>query len=452
MYGALALSLIDAAARELALFACVGFLVGGLDDLAVDLLYAVRARRLTALPPAPARPRRFAIFIPAWDEATVIAPMLANLRARLPDPAARIYVGTYPNDGATFAAAATAARQDDRIRLVVNPRAGPTTKADNLNALWRALNRDEAAEDWRADAIVLHDAEDLVHPDELAVFDRLLGRHALVQLPVRPLIAPGSRWVSAHYADEFAEVHPRTLAVRQLLGVGLPLAGVGCAIRRDAMEAVAERRGGLPFDATSLVEDYELGLTLTTAGARSCFAQVRDAAGDIVCVRAYFPTTLAAAARQKARWMAGIALIGWDRLGWSRAGALADHWMRMRDRRAPIAIVLLALAYLAAVLGALSAALHLAGGQDAPEATPVLAGLLAANSLLLGWRLAMRGLATGRRYGWREGVRALPRTLVSNFIALLAARRAVSLYWADLRGRPVRWDKTAHLFPTIDAT
>ena len=55
---------------------------------------------------------------------------------------------------------------DSRIRLVVGPRAGPTTKADCLNTLWRALIAEEQAQGWRAKAIVLHDAEDVIHSGE----------------------------------------------------------------------------------------------------------------------------------------------------------------------------------------------------------------------------------------------------------------------------------------------
>lgn len=192
----LAMAAVDVAARETALFAAVGLLIGGLDDLAADLLYLSRARRPHQRPPH-STPQRFAILIPAWDEAAVIERMLATTLARTGGHDARLYVGVYPNDPATTAAVARAAADDGRVRLVVGATPGPTTKGDNLNSLWRALGRDEQAEDWRADVIVLHDAEDVIDPDELSVFERYLTEYDYVQLPVLPLIARHSRWVSA---------------------------------------------------------------------------------------------------------------------------------------------------------------------------------------------------------------------------------------------------------------
>ncbi|MES2755436.1 MAG: glycosyl transferase family protein [Pseudomonadota bacterium] len=445
--------MIDAVAREAALFAAIGFLIGGIDDLAVDLIFLVRSRRrwLRYLPRSAAPTRRIAIFVPGWDEAAVIGAMLRNALGSLDYGNYRIYVGTYRNDAATIQAVAAVARDDARVRLVIGARAGPTTKGDNLNTLWRALRRDEALGDDRFDAIVLHDAEDVVHPEELLVFDRLLADYDVVQLPVRPLLAPHSPWISGHYADEFAEVQTRNMVVRQALAAGLPLAGVGCAIARAALDRHAQRRGGNPFDPTSLTEDYELGLALGDAGERCGFATVAARDGTLVAVRAYFPATLGAAVRQKSRWVAGIALLGWDRLGWrdgrGRARALGDHWMRMRDRRAPLAMLVLIAAYLALAAGALAASLHFGTGLAAPAAPPWMAPLFAINSALLLWRLAMRFTATAGNYGWREGLRAMPRLLVCAFVAVLAARAALTLYARSLRGVPVRWDKTAHEFP-----
>jgi bacteriophage N4 adsorption protein B len=47
-------------------------------------------------------------------------------------------------------------------------------------------------------------------------------------------------------------------------------------------------------------------------------------------------------------------------------------------------------------------------------------------------------------YGWFEGLLSIPRLVVGNVIAMLAAFRAVSLH---LGGGAKRWDKTRHIFP-----
>ena len=73
--------------------------------------------------------------------------------------------------------------------------------------------------------------------------------------------------------------------------------------------------------------------------------------------------------------------------------------------------------------------------------------LLRINAALLGWRLASRALFTGHAYGWREALWSLPRALVANLVALLAARRAVTAYVRALRGGALIWDKTRHVFP-----
>lgn len=456
--GQVLVSAIDVATREAMLFAAIWFLIGGLDDAIVDLIYL--ARRLfgekgQAPDLAAELPRhlpRFAIFVAAWDESQVIGKMLRTALDRFDYPAYRLYVGAYPNDPATIAEVETVAQVDPRVRLVIGPRPGPTTKADCLNALWRALLHDEA-HGLPVAAVVLHDAEDVVHALELRVFAALIGVHGAVQLPVLPLRHPGSRFVSGHYCDEFAEAHARVLPVRQAVGAGLPLAGVGCAIRRDMLGRIADARSGSPFDATSLTEDYELGLTISTLGGAPILARVFEKPGGApVAVRAYFPATLPAAIRQKARWMTGIALAGWDRTGWSESGRIADHWMRMRDRRATLAIPVLMIAYCALLLWGLSVAGHWAAGSASPALRPGLAWLLVANAVLLGWRIAMRMIFVGAAYGWREALWSVPRVLVSNYVTLLAARRALFSYLALLAGGAPRWDKTAHQFPDPEAT
>lgn len=450
--GELVLAGLDAIVRELTLFAAVGFLVGGIDDLFIDaawlihrLRYGTTRRPITGLP-APLGTNRLAVFVPAWDEALVIGAMLRTALARYACPHYRIYVGCYPNDRPTIDAAAAVAEQDARVRLVIGERPGPTTKADNLNAMWRAMQRDDAASGERTRAVVLHDAEDVVHPAELRVFAALVDRHPLVQIPVLPLIDRMARLVSGHYADEFADSHGRQMVLRAALGAGLPLSGVGCAIAVEVLEALAQSHG-TPFDETSLTEDYELGLRAGALGYDACFARIEDEAGDLVAVRAFFPSTVPAAVRQKGRWMTGIALAGWDRIGWARATHLADHWMRMRDRRAPLAVIVLAAAYLAAVGWGLSAVLHVVSGVPALPVPAALQIVLSINAGLLGWRLAWRAASTGRAYGWREALWSVPRAVVGNLIAMFAAIRAAGQYARLLTGAPPRWDKTSHVFP-----
>ena len=447
---------LDAAARETMLFAATGLLVGGLDDLILDLTYiGLRVIRrdigtigLDTLPPARAG-GRIAVFVAAWDEEAVIGGMLATAVARFDHPDYRLYVGVYPNDPGTIRAASRVAAEDARIRVVIGDRDGPTTKAGCLNTLWRALVADDAAEGSETKAVVLHDAEDVVHPAGLRVFDTLIEGRAAVQLPVLPLIRRGSL-TSGHYADEFAYAHSIQQPARAGLGAAMPLAGTGCAIATDMLAAIAAERGGDPFDATSLTEDYELGLHIANRGGIGRFARVRDPRdGSLVAVRAYFPDTLPAATRQKARWMTGIALAGWDRTGWSRPRAVADHWMRMRDRRALLSVIVLAVAYAAVLLWPVAAAVRWLSGM--PEADDRLADwLLTATSLLLGWRLAMRAACTARAYGWRQAGWSLPRFFVGNLVSLIAAPRALHRYWRLLRGAPLVWDKTRHVFPDLD--
>ncbi len=284
-----------------------------------------------------------------------------------------------------------------------------------------------------------------MHSDELRVFEAMIERAGLVQLPVLPLIDPSSRWIAGHYADEFAESHGKELVVREAVGAGVPSAGVACAIRREVLERLATGEDG-PFDPASLTEDYEIGLRLAEMGERGIFVRLPAVRGrPVVMTREHFPATLDAAVRQKARWMTGIALSGWDRMGWR--GGLAERWMRLRDRKSVLAALFVFVAYLAALLWAGLWVIAFVTGQAAPRPAPLLDQLLRINMLLFVWRLAMRFAFVTAAYGIVEGLRAIPRVLVANFVAMLAARRALASYSLACRTGEARWDKTRHVFP-----
>ena len=446
--------MLSRVAAELALFAGVGFLLFAVNDLMVDVIYFARAvwrslaiytrypRAFASALGGDAEPRFIAMFVPAWDESSVIASMLRATIARLDYENYRLFVGHYRNDPAT--AAAIAAVKDDRIEAVEVDGDGPTTKADCLNHLYDALVAYEIESGRSAVAVVLHDAEDVVHPLELKVFDRLIDRAAVIQLPVLPLPDKHSRWIAGHYCDEFAEAHIKELVVREAVGAAIPLAGVGCAIGRKALSQLAAMQDGNPFAGNSMTEDYEVGLRIGALGLKTMFVRLPARPGEhgVVASRGHFPATLGSAVRQKARWLGGIALSGWDRLGWS--GGIGERWMRMRDRRGPLAALLLVAAYTAAFLWS---QIWLAEALGAPikarlDATLVM--LLTINGWLLAWRILMRATFTTAAYGLTEGLLSVPRLVVGNIIAMLAAARAVSLH---LGGGAKRWDKTRHIFP-----
>ncbi len=441
--------------HELILFAAVGFLIGGIDDALVDLVWICRSfwRRLAVysrynratvaslyIPPDPPP---LAIFIPAWDEAGVIHGMLKNCLNIWPYVSYQIFVGCYQNDVPTQAAVAQI--RHPRVRLVLVPRDGPTTKSDCLNEIWIDMVAEERRRGRPFAAVVLHDAEDLVHPDELDLYWGLIDRFALIQIPVLPLVNKASPWIAGHYLDEFAEAHGKAMVVREAMGAALPSAGVGCAIRRDALGWLAERHGDLPFGSDSLTEDYELGLRLGGSGLRTAFVRLlaRDGNGP-VAVRAYFPATLGAAVRQKSRWVVGIALSGWSRLGWD--GGLFEIWMRARDRRAVLAAIVIFVGYIAALLTTMC----VIANWPLPEIGPVLRTILIANAVLLTIRLAMRALFVTRAYGWGQGLYAIPRAIISNIVAIMAAYRAVFLYVRLQFTGQIQWAKTDHDFPDLN--
>lgn len=455
--------------HELLLFAGVFFLVGALDDLAVDaawLWLKVRSRAVTARRSRASLIHRnltgpVAVLIPAWREAAVIGQTIRHLLGTWQQGDLRLYVGCYCNDPDTIGAVIAAVRGDPRLRLVIHGREGPTTKADCLNRLYAALTLDEERAQQRFAMLVFHDAEDMVDPAALGLLDETIAGGAdFVQLPVEPLVPRHRPWlarhIGSHYCEEFAEAHGKALVVRDALGAGLPGAGVGCAASRRALDWLAARQraeGGaenraaasapaLPFASDSLTEDYELGLAIAAAGGRCRFVRVRGEDGRLIATRAFFPHRFDNVVRQKARWVLGIALQGWDRVGW--AGGPIEYWMRARDRRGPMTALVLLVGYALVALTGMMGLMVAFGFAEPPRLTPLVVAVLAANAAAFVWRIAMRFAFTAREYGVAEAVRAVLRVPLANVIAIIAGRRAVFAYARTLRGRAAPWDKTDH--------
>lgn len=444
--------------HELLLFALFWFIFGCIDEMAIDLTWLwlrLTGRRRT--------PRiddrigqaelsgRMAVLFPAWHEAAVIGATIGHTLAVWRQRDMRIYVGCYANDRETIAAAVAAAGGDERLRLIVVDREGPTTKADCLNRLYAALCDDEARTGLAYRGVVIHDAEDMVDPAGLALIDLSLGGVDFVQLPVRPEPQAGSRWIAGHYGDEFVESHAKAMVVRDALGAAIPAAGVGCGFARGILARLAEMRGregeSGPFAAECLTEDYELGWLVTALGGRSVFLRTRGSDGRLIATRSFFPATLTEAVRQKTRWVHGIAFQSWDRLGWS--GRPLDIWMALRDRRGPLTALVLASAYLLLVVETILITARAAGWQHGSPVSPWLGALLTVTLFGCAWRAVMRFAFTTREYGLGEGLCAVLRIPVTNIISIMAGRRAIMAYVRSLRGFTVRWDKTAHQFHPV---
>ncbi|MBV7259202.1 glycosyl transferase family protein [Erythrobacter crassostreae] len=437
---------------ELLLFAGVFFLIGAADDLAIDLTWiwlkltgraktrevdraAMQAKKLHG---------SAAIFIPAWHEANVIGDTIRHALLSWPQKNLRLYVGCYRNDPATITAAMAAAQGDARFRIVIHDRSGPSTKADCLNRLHEAMRDDERRSGTRFSLAVFHDAEDLVDPAGLALLDQAIAKGAdFAQLPVEALPQEQSRWLGSHYCEEFAEAHAKSMVVRDALGAALPAAGVGCAVSRKALSELSRGRvGAKPFREDSLTEDYELGLAVAQSGGTCRFVRARGSDGLLIATRAYFPAKLDEVVRQKTRWVHGIALQGWDRIGWG--SSLIEVWMRARDRRGPMTAFLLLIGYTVLALTALGwAAIGLGYGEPV-ALSPVLKWLLIANFAAFLWRALSRFAFTAREYGVAEGLRALLRIPLTNIISIMAGRRAIFAYAKTLMGSAIVWDKTPH--------
>lgn len=443
--------------HELLLFAGVFFLIGAVDDLAIDLGWLWL--KLTGKAKTPTIDRHelsnsplsgpAAVFIPAWQEADVIADTVAHALQAWPQDNMRLYVGCYRNDPGTIAAVMNAAPGDPRLRIVIHNRNGPSSKADCLNRLYTAMRDDERRMGVLFSSVVFQDAEDFVDPAGLGLLDRAIADGAdFAQLPVEPLIQPDRGWfgrhLGSHYCEEFAEAHGKQMVVRDRIGAALPGAGVGCAVSRDALQKLCRRRYDLkPFSAESLTEDYELGLAIGELGGTCRFLRARGDDGTLIATRAYFPARLDHVVRQKTRWVHGIALQGWDRVGWS--GGLVETWMRARDRRGPLTALVLLLGYtllLLTLLGWLAVELGL--GTPVPL-SPLLETLLILNLITFGWRAVWRFGWTTSVYGVAEGLRAVLRIPLTNVIAIISGRRALFAYVRSLMGSGVEWDKTPHI-------
>lgn len=467
--------------RYVATVLMVLILIFAIDDLFIDIYYWTRKlwralyvyrKRSTfdeqALLKLKEKP--IALMIPAWQEVGVIGKMAELAASELDYENYQIFVGTYPNDVATQADVDTVCQRFPNVHKVVCARPGPTSKADCLNNVIASILTFENHTKVKFSGFVMHDAEDVVSAMELRLFNHLLERKDLIQLPVYPFSRGPWHFTAGHYLDEFSEMHGKDMVVREAIVGQVPSAGVGTCFSRRAILKLSEEGDGLPFDVRSLTEDYDIGLRMKQWGMEEIFVQfsVSDAkyapfaenaksrsnsGGKVVCVREYFPKTLSTSVRQKSRWIIGIVFQGMQIHKWSSDWKL--NYFLWRDRKGVITYFLSFIATLI-VLHILGIWLYELLSDDGYRFMSLFKDdqwsvlLIQLNFYFFLNRVIQRMIFVRRYYGITQALVSPLRLLWGNLINFLANIRAIKQVIKQ-GGNPkhVAWDKTEHEFPTV---
>ena len=468
--------------KSIAIVIAVVIFISGLDDLFIDLFYWGRRtwRALTvysrheqmnhkALLGVDEKP--LAIMVPAWQEHGVIGKMAQLAATTLDYENYHIFIGTYPNDPQTHADVEQVRAHFPNVHSVVCARPGPTSKADCLNNVLDAIFQFEQRSGIEFAGFILHDSEDVLSRLELRLFNFLVDRKDLIQLPVYPLERPLREFTGGHYLDEFAELHAKDIVVREALVGQVPSAGVGTCFSRRAITALLEMGDGVAFDTQSLTEDYDIGFRLKQLGMREIFVRfpVHDAdqptdpdqprrhgrsarEASVICVREFFPDTLNAAVRQKSRWITGIVIQGFKTLRWTKSGVL--NYFLWRDRKGALTNFASFLAMLLA-MQLIAIWLYQRLVPDSYRFLSIFQGdwwlyaLLAANFVLMLNRIAQRMFFVTSYYGVVQGLMSLPRLLWGNLVNFLANWRAIAQALQAKDIRRMAWAKTDHDFPML---
>ena len=436
-------------------------ILSGLDDLFVALaagaawLRSRMARKDGERVPTEAEldavpQRRMAIFVCLWREHSVIRDMIEhnvrNIRYKNYD----FFIGVYPNDTPTVAAVSEVCRRFPNVHMSVTPHPGGTCKADNLNWIFQRMLLHEETHRVHFDMVVIHDAEDVIHPDDLRWMNYYAQWYDQVQIPVLALPTPFRQFTHGVYCDEFAEVQYKDMPARELLGGFLPSSGVGTGFSRRALESVAKAHSNQIFDATSLTEDYEIGFRIHRLGYRQKFIRIVKRDGTLVATREYFAQKFKRAVTQRSRWVTGIALQSWEKHGFRETlGQLYWFW---RDRKGLVGSLLTPVSNVLFGYGVVTWAMARMQHTSWGLGTQLGGWMWDA----VWWPLVLvvpqpliRMACSSRVYGWKFAAGVPLRALWANLVNSCASSKACWGYVsARVRGVPLRWLKTEHAYPT----
>lgn len=467
--------------KYLAILIAIIIAISSIDDLIIDLIYwirrVIRSRTIYLKTPKMQyssllgiEEKPLAIMVPAWHETGVIGKMAELAAVTLDYENYHIFVGTYPNDPETQLDVDKVCAVFPNVHKVVCARPGPTSKADCLNNVLDAILQFELQASLQFSGFILHDSEDVVSPLELRLFNYLLPKNDLIQIPVYPFEKSWHNFTCMHYLDEFAELHGKDIVVREAMAGQVPSAGVGTCFSRKAVLALLEEGDGIAFDAQSLTEDYDIGFRLKAKGLKEIFVRFPVVLDDseaarkklltgqnirtsnVICVREYFPDTLATAIRQKSRWITGIVFQGYKTHHWTIDPIL--NYFLWRDRKGAITNFI---SFLATIILVQLILLWLYQNYwpgayrflSIFESSEWLMSFLWLNFFLMMNRIIQRIFFVSSYYGLAQGMLSIPRLLWGNYINFMANWKAFKQVIEHGDVHRIAWDKTTHDFPTI---
>jgi cellulose synthase/poly-beta-1,6-N-acetylglucosamine synthase-like glycosyltransferase len=321
-------------------------------------------------PPPSARQLRFDIVVPAHNEAAGISLTVANLRRiNWPTDRYRILVVADNCTDATPALAAAAGAS-------VLERRDPTLRGKGY-ALAFAFERSRA--DGFADAVTVVDADAEVSSNLLEAFAARIEHGADALQAHHGVLYSGKSWRTRLLAIAIGAYHVVRSRARERQGVSCGIRGNGWCVTHRLLDQVS-------YNAFSLAEDLEYGISLGVAGYRVHYAGEADASQDM-------SVSTQAAGKQRQRWERGrfqlIRSRTWPLLqaAWRRRSAVCLELA--------LDLVVLPISYVALGVGALLLAALLATWWNAAFSAWIwlaLGCVLAlAAYVLRGWQLSGTG-------------------------------------------------------------
>jgi len=394
--------------------ACVG-----LRFAAIASAFPRRTNAVVSLPYG--RKPVYSVLVALYKEADIVPGLLAALD-RIVWPRSRLQVMLVcERDDRETIEAIRRAGAPPHVEIVEVPFSLPRTKPKALSYAMALA---------RGDLIVLYDAEDEPHPNQLVEawqkFSRSPPGMACLQAPLE-IIDSGGGFLSRMFAFEYRALFGGLLPWLARHGCLLPLGGTSNHFRRTALEKVG---GWDPFNVT---EDADLGVRLARFGYRTEMLSLPT--------REPPPPDLAAWLPQRTRWLKG----------WLQTWLVHMRQpLRLARELGPnsfiaaqilfAGMVVSALVHPLLVVTLLTIVLYLAAGGIPAESQSVLLLIDVVNiacgyaSFLLLGRQTLR--ASERRGFWKIVVFTPAYWLMVSY----AAWRALIELWR----RPHHWNKTPH--------